>query len=229
PLDRAPWPRAAPAPGGHVSPRPAATPTPTREVRGTTSHAREMNKFFFVKLVLMALVNAFGLFVLYSSWQVGHWGMLAAMVVLLVVVNWAYFSKRMRAAKFLVPGLVFLCVYQLFTMAYTGYVAFTNYGTGHIGTKEAAIEANLAQNEHRVEGTPAYPLAVVSSDDEELGFAILDDGAVLVGTADSPFQPAPEATVADGAITAVPGYEVLTFEEILQQQEEITTLRVGFG
>lgn len=204
-------------------------PTSTLDVRGTTSHAREMNKFFFVKLVLMALVNAFGLFVLYSSWQVGHWGMLAAMVVLLVVVNWAYFSKRMIAAKFLVPGLVFLCAYQLFTMAYTGYVAFTNYGTGHIGTKEAAIEANLAQNEHRVEGSPAYPLTVVSSDDDELGFAILDDGAVLVGTADSPFEPAPEATASDGSITAVPGYQVLTFDEILQQQEEITTLRVAFA
>ncbi len=204
-------------------------PPSTSEARGTTSHAREMNKFFFVKLVLMALVNAFGLFVLYSSWQVRHWGMLAAMVVLLVVVNWAYFSKRMLAAKFLVPGLVFLCVYQLFTMAYTGYVAFTNYGTGHIGTKEAAIAANLAQHEHRVEGSPAYPLVVVSGADDELGFAILDDGQVLVGTADAPFEPAPDATVTDGTITEVPGYQVLPFDAILQQQEEITNLRVAFA
>src|SRR5699024_11631039 len=70
---------------------------------------------------------------------------------------------------------------------------------------------------------------VVSGEGKERGYAIRDDGEVLGGTAESPFEPDPEATVADGSITAVPGYELLTFDEILQQQEEITSLRVGFA
>ena len=75
------------------------------------------------------------------------------------------------------PGLLFLLVYQLFAMAYTGYIAFTNYGDGHNSTKADAVEAILVQNERRVEGSAAYPLTVVEQGDE-LGFAIVDaDGA----------------------------------------------------
>src|SRR5699024_115749 len=173
---------------------------------GTTSHAREMGRFFLIKLLLMALVNAFGLYILFSAWQIGHWGVFAAMVAIMIVVNWAYFSRRMLASKYLVPGLLFLCVYQLFTMGYTGYVAFTNYGTGHIANKEDAIAANLAQNQHRVEGSAAYPLVVVS-DGEDLGFAIIiDDGGVRVGTAE----------------------QLRCSDQVLQHQKEITELRVDF-
>ncbi len=55
------------------------------------------------------------------------------------------------------PGLIFLLVYQIFAMAYTGYVAFTNYGDGHNSTKEDAVAAVLAQNEVRVEGDRELP------------------------------------------------------------------------
>lgn len=205
--------------------RPAAR---TRQGRiGTTSHAREMGRFFLIKLLLMALVNAFGLYILFCAWQIAHWGVFAAMIAIMVVVNWAYFSRRMLASKYLVPGLLFLCVYQLFTMGYTGYVAFTNYGTGHIANKEDAIAANLAQNQHRVEGSAAYPLVVVS-DGEDLGFAIIDDGGVQVGTAEEPFQDAPQATTEGSTITSVPGYQILGFDQVLQHQKEITELRVDF-
>src|SRR5699024_10478169 len=78
---------------------------------GSTSHAREMGRFFLIKLLLMALVNAFGLYILFSAWQIGHGGVFAAMVAIMIVVNWAYFSRRMLASKYLVPGLLFLCVY----------------------------------------------------------------------------------------------------------------------
>ena len=87
-------------------------PTSTVDVRGSTSHAREMNKFFFVKLVLMALVNAFGLFVLYSSWQVGHWGMLAAMVVLLLTRALSITS----ALSFRYVDVLRLAIFTLLTM-----------------------------------------------------------------------------------------------------------------
>ncbi|TDE90083.1 ABC transporter permease subunit [Occultella glacieicola] len=197
--------------------------------RGTTSHAREMGPYFVVKLVLLALIDAFGLFVIFSSWQVEHWGILASMVAILVVVNWVYFSRRMIAAKYLFPGLVFLLVYQLFTMGYTAYISFTNYGTGHNATREDAVAANLAQNESRVPDSPSYPLTVVTTPDGELGFAIVDDGEVLAGTAEQPFEESPDATVADGDVTEVPGYDVLSFAQILEQQNEITNLRVGFA
>jgi arabinogalactan oligomer/maltooligosaccharide transport system permease protein len=181
---------------------------------------------FLVKLVLIALVDAIGGYAVLAAWGAGSWGVLAAMVALLLVANWAYFSKRALPLKYILPGLAFLLVYQVYVVAYTGYVAFTNYGDGHNSTKEQAIEALLVQNERRVEDSPSMPVTVVS-DGDELGFALgSPDGAMQVGTADRPLEAAPDATVEDGRVTALPGYEVLTYPEILERQQEVTDLRV---
>ena len=117
---------------------------------------------FLVKLALIALVDALGVYAVLAAWSAGSWGLLAAMVALLLVANWAYFSKRALPLKYILPGLAFLLVYQVYVVAYTGYVAFTNYGDGHNSTKEQAVEALLVQNERRVEGSPSMPVTVVS-------------------------------------------------------------------
>ncbi|MFC8924227.1 ABC transporter permease subunit [Cellulosimicrobium sp. NPDC057127] len=190
------------------------------------SHARDYGPGFIAKLVLMAVVDAFGVYVVWSAWQAGSYGVLAATLALLAAANWAYFSRRALPLKYVLPGLVFLLVYQIFVVAYTGYVAFTNYGTGHNTTKEQAVSALLVQNERRVEGSPSAPLTVVE-DGDVLGFAILtEDGDVEVGTADSPLAVADGATVDGDRVTEVPGYTVLPRDQVLQRQAEVTGLRV---
>lgn len=197
-----------------------------RRSRSGDSHARNMSPGFFAKLALVALVDALGIYGILAAAAVSSWAIVAFLVLALVVVNWVYFSRRMLPAKYLVPGLLFLLVYQLFAMVYTGYVAFTNYGDGHNSDKADAIEAILVQTERRVEGSPSFPLTVVQSG-TDLGFAIVDeDGDVQVGTAEQPLQPAADATVEADKVTAVPGYDVLQFAQIAQQQAEITNLRV---
>ena len=181
---------------------------------------------FLVKLVLIALVDALGVYAVLAAWGAGSWGLLAAMVALLLVANWAYFSKRALLLKYILPGLAFLLVYQVYVVAYTGYVAFTNYGDGHNSTKEQAIEALLVQNERRVEGSPSSPLTVVA-DGDTLGFAIVSPGGVVeAGTADEPLAVVDGATVSGGGVTALPGYEVLEYTAVLERQQEVTDLRV---
>ncbi|MEJ5944792.1 ABC transporter permease subunit [Pseudokineococcus basanitobsidens] len=177
------------------------------------------------KLLLMAAANAVGLYGILSAWSVQSWGVLILLAVALAVVDWVYYSRRAIPGKYLVPGLVFLFVYQIFAMAYTGYVAFTNYGDGHNSTKSDAIEQVLAQNERRVEGSAAYPLAVVAQDGE-LGLAIVDDGSVEVGTADQPLEAVEGASVDGSRITAVPDWTVLELSSIAERQSEVVALRV---
>jgi arabinogalactan oligomer/maltooligosaccharide transport system permease protein len=127
--------------------------------------------------------------------------------------------------KYILPGLAFLLVYQVYVVAYTGFVAFTNYGDGHNSTKEHAVEALLVQNERRVEGSASYPLTVVERGGQ-LGFAVVEDDEALVGTADQPLTPADGATVEDGRVTQVPDATVLSRPEVLARQAEVTQLRV---
>lgn len=202
--------------------------TPTRE-----SHARRFRGVgwgFLIKLALMALVNAFGIMTAISAWSAQSWVVLGVVVLLVVIADWVYFTRRALPLKYLMPGLIFLLVFQVFIFGYTAYIAFTNYGTGHVGTQEQAVEAALIQGERRVEGSADYPLSIVQRGDE-LGFAIVDeDGDVRVGSADEPLAAASDAEIGTtGAPSDVPGWTVVPRATVLTDAslgETIKNLRV---
>ncbi|QCB93267.1 ABC transporter permease subunit [Cellulomonas shaoxiangyii] len=204
-----------------------AQPGPGRRLRGPGApRSSGTLSGLIAKIALLAVVNAFGVFAILAAWNEESYGILAAMVALLVLTDWVYFSRRTLPLKYVLPGLAFLLVFQVYVVVYTGWVAFTNYGDGHNSTKEQAIEALLIQNERRVEGSRAYPITVVERGGE-LGFAVLEpDGEVRVGTAEDPLREDEGATVDDDRITEVPGWQVLDRAQVLQRQGEVTTLRV---
>ncbi|MBB3038519.1 ABC transporter permease subunit [Hoyosella altamirensis] len=210
---------------GTPAPRPESTPS-----RKRTSHSHGFSGGFVVKLVLMALINAFGLYGILASWAVGNNGILWFLVAALAVVNIVYFAptRKLLPAKYLAPGLIFLLIFQVFVVIYTAGVAFTNYGDGHNSSKEDAIRALVQQHERRVDGTPQFPISVVQSEGGELGFATAGSGeTVLVGTGNAAFQPVAGAeTGANGFPVSVPGYEVLGFPDVIARQDSISELRI---
>ena len=184
---------------------------------------------FVVKLVLMALVNALGVYVIWAAWNASSWVLMGAMVVIIAALDYVYFSnKHTLPGKYVAPGLVFLLIFQIFVIFYTGYVSLTNYGDGHNLDKEQAVAANLAQNEKRVPGSASYPLTVVYTGDQ-LGFAIVDNGQVKVGTADEPLRVAADATLAGNKVTAIPGFSIASSQQIFANQQAVTSLRVPFS
>ena len=192
----------------------------------TLSHARDFTRpGFYVKLVLMMLVNALGVYGILASYGQQEWGVLISLVLTLIVVDYVYFSKRAVPAKYLVPGLLFLIVFQIYVMANTAYVAFTNYGDGHNDAKEPAITQIMKTSDRRVEGTQTYPVAVLDREGE-IAFAVVKDDELMVGDADTPLEPA-AGEVADGRVTAVEGAEVLNLAAIQQRQREVLDLRVS--
>jgi arabinogalactan oligomer / maltooligosaccharide transport system permease protein len=184
-------------------------------------------RYFLVKLVLVGIVDALGVYGVLALAANKSWLGLAAMLVGLIAVNVVYFSKRALPAKYLLPGLVFLLVYQVYVVLYTGYAAFTNYGDGHNSTRSDAVAAILAKSESRVPDSPTYALVVVSKDGQ-LGFLVKDPitGKSELGTADQPLQERTDAKAgADGKLS-VPGWTGLAFADLVKQQAAVTTLRV---
>lgn len=192
------------------------------------SHARDVQRpGFYIKLALMMLIDALGIYGLITAFIVESWLVVAVMAILLLAVNYVYFSSKMIPGKYLVPGMIFLLIYQVFVMGYTGYVSLTNYGQGHNSTKEDAIEAILLQNERRLEGTPDVPTAVVE-DGSGLALVIRDPetGTLQIGSADSPLTQV-EGVSTDAAITEVNGKNILSFADLVQRQSELTALRAA--
>lgn len=196
-----------------------------KQFAGLDSHATKYGFGFFVKLILMAIVNALGIYVVAMAWQVDSKVLAIGMVVLILVVDWVYFSKRTLALKYLTPGLIFLIVFQAFTILYTGYIAFTNYGHQHTLTKGDAIESILLQNNtKRVPNSPEYPMALVLKDGE-VGLAIIDGDVVKVGSANDPLSEV-NAEVDGTTIKSVDGWDMLPASQISQYQSDILALRV---
>jgi len=196
------------------------TSSPSLTPRGE-SHARNWRGIgwgFVVKLLLMAVVNAFGIMAAISAVRAESWLILSVSILLLLIANVVYFTKRALPLKYLVPGLIFLLVFQVFIFAYTAYIAFTNYGSGHIGSQEQAVNAALIQGERRIDDSPTFPLTIVERGGE-YGFAIVDDGDVFVGDADEPLTEVDDASIgAAGSATEVPGWNVVPRAELLTDQ-----------
>ncbi|MDR0366257.1 MAG: ABC transporter permease subunit [Bifidobacteriaceae bacterium] len=179
-----------------------------RRREATQAHARAWGPGFFVKLILIALVDALGLYGLWMAWQTGSTAIAVIMAVLLAVVNWVYFSKRALPAKYLVPGMIFLLIFQIYVMLNTVFVSFTNYGDRHLGTKEDAIAAIVRNSQLLDLSQPTRDITLLSKGGAYYLAYVNDAGEAVVGGQDQPFAKDDAAQVAGGVVTEVPGYEV---------------------
>ena len=79
-----------------------------------------------LKIAGLALLNAVGVYAALTLAAAGEWGVVVAVVVTTLILDWIYLSKRSIPAKYLAPGIVLLVIFQLFTFAFSLYIAITN-------------------------------------------------------------------------------------------------------
>ncbi|HRQ00717.1 MAG TPA: maltose ABC transporter permease, partial [Terrimesophilobacter sp.] len=193
-----------------------------RQAKRIAEHAGIGARALTVKIVLLGLVDAIALYAVWVLFLHDEWFVLGAVVVVAVLINWVYFSRRNIPAKYLLPGLIFLSIFQLFVLGYTAYIGFTNYGTGHIGAKEQAVGSLLSSSLERVPDSPTYRVTVVDQFGQ-LGLLVTaPDGSVSVGTAESPLQQVSNATMEGGKAVALDGFTSLTFAQVLARSNEIS-------
>src|SRR5699024_9454854 len=145
------------------------------------------------------------------------------------IVNWIYLRRGSLPAKYLVPGTVFLVVFQLFVIVYSGYVAFTNYGDGHVGTKDDAIAVIFSKSLERVPESPSYPMSVLERDGELPFLVAAPDGTVLLGGDERPLEPVSGARLDGTTPVGLDGYRTLDFAAMIADQTRITATSVPFS
>jgi arabinogalactan oligomer / maltooligosaccharide transport system permease protein len=179
------------------------------------------------RILGMGLANALAVFGLFATFGQRLWGMFAFLLVTGIVVNVVYVTRRFVPAKYLLPGMIFLLVFQVYVVAYTGFASLTNYGDGRNLTQEQALERVLALSEVRVPDTSAFPVQIVQ-DGAELAMLVTPaDGEAQLGTTDGLVPLDPEAVeFRDGRAVSVDGYRTLTLSDLIPIQNEVRSLRV---
>ena len=163
------------------------------------------------KVILVGLIDVLLILALVTAVSSKWWLAVGFFGIVLVAVNVVYFAKRSLPLKYLIPGLVFLAAFQLYTMVFTGVTSFTNYGTGHLDDKQAAIVAIQASSVVPVEGGTEYAVVPILKDGT-VSMLVTDPttNTVRIGTNEG-FTDVPSSDVQRSGekVTGVTGYDSL--------------------
>ena len=213
---------------------PAEAKRPRKRHRGALNEGGKPRLYgVVVKIILLAIVDAamlFAIMVLIANEDFLFAGVVTAVTLL---VNFIYLRPRGGLpAKYLTPGLIFLGIFQVYVVIYSGYIAFTNYGTMNNSDKPDAINALLLNGQTRVADANVYPLNVVVDSENQLNLLVTvpqeaGDPKVFVGANGDIAVEVSDATfnslgVADGA----PGFTTLTFREVADRQQDLVAIRL---
>lgn len=123
-----------------------------------------------LRLLGLIIFTAFSLFFIYLLLSDGYWPLATIIGVITIVVNYIFLKPDAYPMRWMSPGLVFMLLISVYPIAFTIYISFTNYGTGHLLPKVQAIEV-LEQRTFLPEagGTLSY---TVFQNDETGEFAL---------------------------------------------------------
>lgn len=133
-----------------------------------------------------------------------------AMAILVV-----FGTRKMVPGKYLLPGLILLVGLQVWPIVYTAATSFTNYGQGHLVSKQEATAQDIAYSVQQVPGSQTYGLSVAVKDGTSLTsgplyFLLTDQkGKNYVGDIKGLKPLSGTPSVQGGRITKADGYQIL--------------------
>jgi len=200
---------------------------PRPPVRGTLPIAL-LAKFFF-----LATINALSLWALIQLVPEGAWLAVTFLVVATVAIDIVYLNRAHWSIpyKYLVPGTIFLLVFQLYPVVYTAYISSTNLGTGNLLGKSAAIDQVVAASIGSTESGTTYVAQAARNDDGTLGLILTDEStdppSLFVGTSEELTPVADEDVTRDGdRVVAAAGFAALNLGQAADFEQELAALEV---
>jgi len=106
-------------------------------------------------LALVAVLDILVLSKIGALFSDGSWFLGVAVLVCIAGLTVAVTVPKLVALRWLSPGLALLALFTLAPIAYTSYIAFTNYSSTHLLTKQQAI-TSLEKDTYLPPNAPTY-------------------------------------------------------------------------
>ena len=183
-----------------------------------------------IKLVLLGAVNALAIWALGVLFTDGKWiaALLIGAAMVLIDVVYLLPDRRLVPLKYLVPGTVFLVAFVVIPILSNVNIAFTNWSTLHNLSKDEAIVA-IEERSLVAPADAATYTSTPAKKDGELVLLLRNDttGDLYVGSR-AGLEPLPpgSAQVANGAVAAAEGYEVVKGNELFSIDAELNALTI---
>ena len=127
-----------------------------------------------VRLALLIAVDAAVGWLLSKLVSLGYLPLAAIVLVIVIFVNVVLLRKEAYPVRWMVVGLVLMVLFTIYPIIFTVWVSFTNYGEGHLITKEQSIEQILKEKYLPEEGR-AYTWTAFRSPEGDYALWLEDD------------------------------------------------------
>jgi len=96
-----------------------------------------------VSFVILVVVDIVVVWILSQLFILGYYPLAAAILIITSVVNFVLLRRAAYPLRWMILGLVFMALFTIYPIFFTVWVSTTNYGEGHLVTKEQAIDQIL--------------------------------------------------------------------------------------
>ncbi|MEZ4713034.1 MAG: maltose ABC transporter permease MalF [Caldilineaceae bacterium] len=177
-----------------------------------------------LRMVLLLTIDAFVFW--FATRAFGEGFVSLAMVAILIAagVNYIILARDMYPLRWMLVGLIFMIMFSIYPIVLTILVAFTNYGDGHLLTKQQSIE-QITSERFVPEGGAAYAwTGYVSAAGDYVLWLQNDAGESYLARPGEPLIPAGDAqgigaVDANGIPETIEGYTRLNAIQVATNQD----------
>ena len=91
------------------------------------------------RLAILVALDSLAVWFLLRLFSLGYYPLSGAILIILLFVNFVLLRQEAYPLRWMVVGLVLMALFTIYPIFFTIWVSFTNYGEGHLITKEQAI------------------------------------------------------------------------------------------
>jgi len=143
---------------------------------------------FLTRMAIMIVMDSFVIWFSIQQVKLGNFVTVTVLSMVAVFISFILFYKKGYPFRWMAPGLVLLLLFSIYPNILTIYIAFTNYGTGHLLSEIQTIE-QFEKRQFLPEGGEIYDWTAYKSDDGDYALWLQDDeGIGYLALIDEPLQ-----------------------------------------
>lgn len=126
-----------------------------------------------LRVILLVLGDSAAIWFVLKLLSFGYYPFAVAVSIIILFVNFIMLRREAYPIRWMVVGLVLMALFTIYPIFFTVWVAFTNYGEGHLITKEQAVSQLIKQKYLPEEGS-AYAWTAFKSPSGEYMLWLID-------------------------------------------------------
>jgi len=141
-----------------------------------------------IRLILLAIFDVLAVWLIYGLFGDGYWPLGVMISLITIFVNIVMLRAGMYPMRWMVIGLSLMALLSVYPILYTVWIAFTNYGDGHLLTQQQSIDT-LERQTYLPETGAAYSWTAFQTPEGEYALWLIGpDGHSFIARPDQPLE-----------------------------------------